>query len=85
MKKPAAIAANMIRRVTVFSMSIAFVIQAYADHAHHTIASTSVGAHEALDARVLEDERGHLSEREDEHEVEEELDVAGLPLLFGRA
>ena len=42
MKKPAAIAANMIRRVTVFSMSMAFVIQAYADHAHHTIASTSV-------------------------------------------
>ena len=41
MKKPAAIAAKMIRRVTTFSMSMAFVIHAYADHAHHTIASTS--------------------------------------------
>ena len=41
MKNPAAMAAKMIRRVTVFSMSIAFVIHAYADHAHHTIASTS--------------------------------------------
>ena len=41
MKNPAAIAAKMSSRVTVFSMSMAFVIQAYADHAHHTIASTS--------------------------------------------
>ena len=41
MKNPAAIAANMISRVTAFSTSMAFVIHAYADHAHHTIASTS--------------------------------------------
>ena len=41
MKNAAVIAANMISRVTTFSMSIAFVIHAYADHAHHTIASTS--------------------------------------------
>ncbi len=40
-KNPAAIAANRISRVTAFSTSIAFVIQVYADHAHHTIASTS--------------------------------------------
>ena len=41
MKNPAAMAANTISRVTVFSTSIAFVIHAYADQAHHTIASTS--------------------------------------------
>ena len=42
MKKAAAIAARMISRVTVFSTSIAFVIHVYADHAHQTIARTSV-------------------------------------------
>ena len=41
MKNPATMAANTIRRVTEFSTSIALVIHAYADHAHHTIASTS--------------------------------------------
>ena len=41
MKKPAAIAAKMISRVTALSTSMAFVIHAYADHAHQTIASTS--------------------------------------------
>ncbi len=41
MKNPAAIAAKMISLVTAFSTSIAFVIHAYADQAHQTIASTS--------------------------------------------
>ena len=42
MKKAAVIAANMSSRVTLFSTSIAFVIQVYADQAHQTIARTSV-------------------------------------------
>ncbi len=41
MKNPAAIAPNTINLVTAFSMSIAFVIHAYADHAHQTIARMS--------------------------------------------
>ena len=41
------------------------------------------GAREAGGARVLEDEGRDLGEREDEDEVEEELDVAGALLLLG--
>ena len=39
-------------------------------------------AGESLRSRVLEDERCHLREREHEHEIEEQLEVAGLALLF---
>ena len=84
MKNPATMAANTISRVTVFSTSIAFVIHAYADQAHHTIASTSAARAKPCEARVLEDQRRDLREREDEDEVEEELEIARLALLLGR-
>ena len=68
----------------MFSTSIAFVIHAYADQAHHTIASTSAARAKPWSARVLEDQRRDLREREDEDEVEEELEIARLALLLGR-
>ncbi len=42
------------------------------------------GPGEALEARVLEDQRRDLREREDEDEVEEELEIARLALFLGR-
>ena len=85
MKNAPAIPARKSSFVTWLSMSIAFVIQVKPDHAHQTSARTSAERAKPA-ALVFESSRSRdLGDREDEDEVEEELEVARAALLLGLA
>ena len=60
------------------------VNQAYAAHAHQSTASTRMPLEEAAPGRVVGDQRCHLGDREDEDEIEEELERLD-PLVGVRA
>ena len=73
----------MASRTTPSSGSIVFVSQAYAAHAHQSTPSTT-SPRRARPGRVGDDEPGDLREREDEDQVEEQLERSDALLAVTR-